>query len=78
MPYKLVKSPGSSLYWVVTKSTGRKHSKSPLPKARAQAQMRALYAVENGYVLTRSKSRMRMSKSKRRRPSRKVRKSRTV
>jgi hypothetical protein len=31
-------------YFVITKETGRKHSKKPLPKARAEAQMRALYA----------------------------------
>lgn len=47
MPYKLRKAPGRDLYWVVSKETGRKHSKEPLPKARAEAQMRALYAAEN-------------------------------
>lgn len=61
MPYKLRKSPKSG-YWVVNKDTGKKYSKSPLPLARAQAQMRALYAVENGYVLNKSRK-SRKSKS---------------
>jgi hypothetical protein len=64
MPYKLRKSPGRNLYWVVNKDTGRKHSKKPLPRSRAQAQMRALYAAENGYVLDRS-MRSRSSRSMR-------------
>lgn len=64
MPYKLRKSPKNG-YWVVNKETGKKYSKSPLPLARAQAQMRALYAVENGYVLNRSKSKSKKSKSMR-------------
>ena len=40
MPWHLEKS--GTGYFVVTTSTGRKHSKAPLPKARAEAQMRAL------------------------------------
>jgi hypothetical protein len=44
MPWKVQKS--GKGYVVVTKGTGRKHSKKPLSKARAQAQMRALYAQE--------------------------------
>ena len=47
MPYKLRKAPKKDLYWVVNKETGKKYSKEPLPKGRAQAQMRALYANEN-------------------------------
>ena len=43
MPYKLRKAPKRDLYWVVSTETGKKHSKDPLPKARAEAQMRALY-----------------------------------
>ena len=43
MPYKLRKAPKRDLYWVVSTETGMKHSKEPLPKARAEAQMRALY-----------------------------------
>jgi hypothetical protein len=46
MPYKLRKAPKRDLYWVVTKATGRKHSKEPLPRDRAIDQMRALYAAE--------------------------------
>jgi hypothetical protein len=44
MPWKLRKAPKKDLYWVINKETGKKHSKEPLPKERAEAQMRALYA----------------------------------
>jgi hypothetical protein len=44
MPYDLKKARGKDLYWVITKETGLKHSKDPLPLERAIAQMRALYA----------------------------------
>jgi DNA adenine methylase len=47
MPYKLRKAPKKDAYWVVNKETGKKHSKDPLPKERAEAQMRALYASES-------------------------------
>ena len=50
MPYKLRKAPKQEKYWVVGED-GTKKSKDPLPKARAEAQMRALYAVESGYKL---------------------------
>ena len=49
MPYKLRKS--GSGYQVVSKDTGKTHSKKPIPKSRAAAQMRALYMAmksENG------------------------------
>lgn len=49
MPYKLRKAPRRDLYWVVNKRSGRKYSRSPLPRSRASAQMRALYARESGY-----------------------------
>ena len=52
--YKLRKAPKRELYWVVGEG-GKKHSLEPLPKARAEAQMRALYAVEGGYVLGKKK-----------------------
>lgn len=42
MPYEIRKS--GSGYVVVTKGTRRAHSKKALPRARAEAQMRALYA----------------------------------
>lgn len=45
MPYRLRKAPKRELYWVVGED-GKKHSKDPLPKERAMAQMRALYAAE--------------------------------
>jgi hypothetical protein len=46
MPYGLRKSPKKELYWVFNKETGHKFSKLPLPKQRAQAQIRAIYASE--------------------------------
>jgi hypothetical protein len=46
MPYKLRKAPKRDLYWVVAED-GKHMSKEPLPKERAQAQMRALYAAHN-------------------------------
>jgi hypothetical protein len=42
MPYKVQKS--GKGYKVVTKGTGKTHSQKPMPKSRAMAQMRALYA----------------------------------
>ena len=43
--YRLRKAPLKNLYWVVeTGVTGKHFSKSPMPKERAYAQMRALYA----------------------------------
>ena len=42
MPYKLRKAPKRDLYWVVG-IDGTKHSKEPLPRDRAEAQMKALY-----------------------------------
>lgn len=44
MPYKLRKAPKRDLYWVVAED-GQKKSKDPLPRARAEAQMKALYAA---------------------------------
>ena len=44
MPYKLRKAPKRDLYWVVAED-GRHMSKDPLPRERAVAQMRALYAA---------------------------------
>ena len=46
MPYKLRKAPNQDKYWVVSKETGKKHSMEPLPKPKAEAQMRALYRAE--------------------------------
>ena len=42
MPYKLV-SAGKGKAYVVTKGTGKKHSKHAIPTSRAKAQMRAMY-----------------------------------
>jgi hypothetical protein len=50
MPYKVIKS-GRGFY-VENKETGRRFSNSPIPKSNALAQMRALYAHENGYTLS--------------------------
>lgn len=44
MPYKLAGV--GHLYFVVNEATGRRMSGHPLPKERAMAQMRALYAAE--------------------------------
>ena len=58
MPYVLVKDPKKkNNYWVVTQATGVKHSLKSLPLARAEAQMRLLYAVEHGYALKKKRSR---------------------
>jgi hypothetical protein len=45
MPFKLRKAPKRELYWVVDAS-GKHYSKDPLPKEKAQEQMKALYAAE--------------------------------
>lgn len=45
MPYKLRKAPGQQAFWVVAED-GKHMSKEPLPKERAKAQLRALYAAE--------------------------------
>jgi hypothetical protein len=42
MPYHLEPA-GKNCYYVVSSETGMKHSLKPLPKERAEAQMRALY-----------------------------------
>jgi hypothetical protein len=55
MPYELKKKRGVEKYWVITTTTGKKHSIEPLSKARAEAQMRALYAAEGGYILGKKK-----------------------
>lgn len=49
MPFKLCKSRGKELYWVVDVN-GKKYSKEPIPLERAKAQMRALYANEGGSI----------------------------
>ena len=54
MPYSIRKAPNQNLYWVVGEN-GKKHSILPIPRERAEAQRRALYAVEHGYVLDRSR-----------------------
>lgn len=55
MPYGIRKSPNKELYWVFNKETGRKYSKSPIPKERAEAQRRAIYASENRQRFSRGK-----------------------
>ena len=44
MPFGLRKKPKKDLYWVINKDTGKKFSKEAMPKEKAEAQMRALYA----------------------------------
>jgi hypothetical protein len=46
MPYKLKASKGG--YYVVTEGSGKKHSKKPLSKDTAEAQMKALYYAMGG------------------------------
>lgn len=43
MPWGLVEGPKGQ-WSVVTKGTGKKHSKKPMSHAKAVAQLRALYA----------------------------------
>jgi hypothetical protein len=45
MPYRIRKAPGRDLYWVVGPD-GKHMSKDPIPRERAEAQRRALYASE--------------------------------
>lgn len=44
MPYKLVKVTGG--YYVENKNTGKRYSQEPIPKDRAERQLRALYYAE--------------------------------
>jgi hypothetical protein len=48
MPYKLRKARNKPLYWVVTIETGKKHSKDPIPKEKAKAQLRILKSALKG------------------------------
>lgn len=48
MPYE-VRKKGSG-YVVVNTATGKEHSKKPIPKQRAEAQMRILYGIESGMI----------------------------
>lgn len=48
MPYQLEKIGAG--YKVKNISTGAYHSKKPIPKARAEAQMRLLYGIEGGMI----------------------------
>jgi hypothetical protein len=42
MPYKLRKAPNKNLYWVCD-DDGKHYSKEPIPKERAEKQLKALY-----------------------------------
>lgn len=48
MPYSII--PKGRGYVVKNTETGKEHSKKPMPKARAEAQMRLLRAIEHGFV----------------------------
>jgi len=48
MPYEVVKK--GTGYVVKNKTTGKEYSKKPIPKARAEAQMRLLYGIESGMI----------------------------
>lgn len=46
MPYEIRKM--GTGFTVVNTKTGKEHSKKPIPKNRAEAQMRLLTAIEKG------------------------------
>jgi len=48
MPYEMRKKGRG--YVVVNMVTGKEHSNKPIPKARAEAQMRLLYGIEHGMI----------------------------
>jgi len=48
MPYCMDKK--ATGYIVRNIETGKEHSKKPIPKARAEAQMRLLQGIEHGMV----------------------------
>jgi hypothetical protein len=43
MPYELESTPSGRGYFVITKDTGRRHSKLPLTRKKAIGQLKALY-----------------------------------
>lgn len=48
MPYEIRKK--GTGYVVVNTATGKEHSKKGIPKARAEAQMRLLRAIQFGFT----------------------------
>lgn len=52
MPYQLLRSRRPGYFYVTNPETGRVFSNKPLPRSRAAAQMRALYASERYGPLT--------------------------
>jgi len=46
MPYHIEKS--GKGYYVITTSTGRKHSDKPISKLKAEAQLRVLESIKEG------------------------------
>lgn len=48
MPYEIAKK--GTGYVVKNTETGKEHSKKPIPKERAIAQMRLLYGIEAGMM----------------------------
>ena len=57
MPFSIIKQKNKNLYYVINRNTKQKYSKKGLPLDHAEAQLRALYANENGYKLSPSKKR---------------------
>lgn len=57
--YKLRKAPKKDLYWVVNVDTKKKHSVDPIPKEKAEAQLRILEQamVEKGEVVAKKPAR---------------------
>ena len=51
MPYTLRASRKyKGKYWVVNEETGKKYSKSPIPKSRAKRQLGLLWGRESGSI----------------------------
>jgi hypothetical protein len=50
MPWKLRKLPGKDLFWVVNIDTGKKYSKLPILKSKAEAQLRILQNTMSGGI----------------------------
>lgn len=53
MPFELTKR--GTGYVVKNKETGKEYSNKPIPKTRAEAQMRLLNAIEHGVTLKKKK-----------------------
>jgi hypothetical protein len=48
MPYAIQKAKGTNKYFVINRNTGHKFSNSPIPRERAERQLKAIYANTHG------------------------------